>query len=484
MSSVHEYTHNLSTHKTDLHHESLNLEFISDDFTSDEDSANNNSISSINSRNLPLSRNSNDSLTSNSSYSSSSSNSSSNSILSSPSKHNSDTSDDGTTQCFQEDDDFEERFERGRSRSRSVHQYDPNFSQYCPQSEDIPPIPTPPAPQINNTPPIPDKTTSFLQPREINALQKGLEEATQSVNKYHVREDEEERMAADAEKRKRIVTNQLSPSNSLGTTSNNNTINQISPSVTSSSDATRRIKILLLGDSGVGKSSLIVRWTIDTFSPNLHTTVGVNFKSKKLAYKNEILQVQVWDTAGQEQFHKITTSYYRGAQGIMLVYDVTDKKSLDNIEYWIKNIKTHASDNVHVVLVGNKNDLKNTSSNTVDNNHVKEIATKFSVPFFETSAKDNNHVEEAFMSLITQIVESTPSPASVPSTSNSTASTSPNPNIISYSGGLDRKTSNNLFEATKERNQETQDKGKKDKEKSKNKDKEKLKNKDKDCVIC
>lgn len=150
----------------------------------------------------------------------------------------------------------------------------------------------------------------------------GLEEATQNLSKANSREDEEERMAADAERRKRMLAaaNHL-PSNST--------------------EPARRIKLLLLGDSGVGKSSLIMRWTLDSFSPSLTSTVGVNFKSKKINYHGELMQVQVWDTAGQENFHKITTSYYKGAQGIMLVYDVSDQKSFDNVEYWIKNIKSH-----------------------------------------------------------------------------------------------------------------------------------------------
>jgi small GTP-binding protein len=173
----------------------------------------------------------------------------------------------------------------------------------------------------------------------------------------------------------------------------------------------RRVKILLLGDSGVGKSSLILRWTADTFSPTLVGTVGVNFKSKKVVIKTEAIQVQVRDTAGQEQFHKITTSYYKGANGIMVVYDVSDKKSLDNVEYWVKNIKSHATDAVQVVIVGNKTDLRTADNkdNCFDADVGKEFSNKYGVPYFETSAKDSTNVDDAFVTLVKAILSSSSS---------------------------------------------------------------------------
>ena len=110
------------------------------------------------------------------------------------------------------------------------------------------------------------------------------------------------------------------------------------------------------------------------------------------------------------QFHKITTSYYRGAHGIMLIYDVSDRASFGNIEYWIKNIKAHASGNVHVALVGNKTDLRalakeqNQAGRCVDFEAGKEVADRFSVPYFEVSAKDNSNVDSAFMTVVRSIV--------------------------------------------------------------------------------
>lgn len=163
----------------------------------------------------------------------------------------------------------------------------------------------------------------------------------------------------------------------------------------------------MLGDSGVGKSSLIIRWTADTFSTDLVGTVGVNFKTRKVTVLEESIQVQVWDTAGQEQFHKITTSYYKGANGIMLVYDVSDKRSVDNVEYWVRNIKSHASDCVQVALIGNKVDLRLVDpTRCVETSHGLNFSAKFGVPYFETSAKDSTNVEEAFHTLITNILSS------------------------------------------------------------------------------
>ncbi len=215
----------------------------------------------------------------------------------------------------------------------------------------------------------------------------GLEEANQSLNRTHNREDDDDKIAAENEKRNRLLANNMAAN--------------------TSAEATRRVKLLMLGDSGVGKSSLIMRWTLDSFSPSLQSTVGVNFKSRKVHVANELVQVQVWDTAGQEQFHKITTSYYKGAQGIMLVYDVTDRASLANIEYWIKNIKHHASDQVQVALIGNKTDLRSANTDPTklfcETARGKEIAVKYGIPFFETSAKDSFNVEIAFLTLVEHI---------------------------------------------------------------------------------
>ena len=208
----------------------------------------------------------------------------------------------------------------------------------------------------------------------------GVEEAVASRNPTMVREEEEEQRAAEEERRSRSAL----------------------PQKTSTE---KRIKILMLGDSGVGKSSLIVRWTQDSFSTDLVGTVGVNFKTRKVIIGSEHVQAQVWDTAGQEQFHKITTSYYKGANGIMLVYDVSDRKSVDNVEYRIRNIRTHASDVVQVALIGNKVDLRTLHpTQCIYSSHGQQFSAKYGVPYFETSAKDSINVEDAFCTLIANII--------------------------------------------------------------------------------
>nr|KJB62381.1 hypothetical protein B456_009G424200 [Gossypium raimondii] len=117
------------------------------------------------------------------------------------------------------------------------------------------------------------------------------------------------------------------------------------------------IKLLLIGDSGVGKSCLLLRFSDGSFTTSFITTIGIDFKIRTIELDGKRIKLQIWDTAGQERFRTITTAYYRGAMGILLVYDVTDESSFNNIRNWIRNIEQHASDNVNKILVGNKADM-------------------------------------------------------------------------------------------------------------------------------
>eukprot|EP00456_Euglypha_rotunda_P011761 TRINITY_DN13161_c0_g1_i1.p1 TRINITY_DN13161_c0_g1~~TRINITY_DN13161_c0_g1_i1.p1 ORF type:complete len:158 (-),score=14.26 TRINITY_DN13161_c0_g1_i1:10-483(-) len=121
---------------------------------------------------------------------------------------------------------------------------------------------------------------------------------------------------------------------------------------------TPSIKLLMLGDSGVGKSCLMMRFADSTFSISFVATAGVDFKVKQVEVDGKNVCLRIWDTAGQERFKTITRQYYKGAMGIILVYDVTDRKSFEHVSYWMSNIDNYASENVCRILVGNKVDLE------------------------------------------------------------------------------------------------------------------------------
>ncbi|XP_028777145.1 ras-related protein RABE1c [Neltuma alba] len=162
------------------------------------------------------------------------------------------------------------------------------------------------------------------------------------------------------------------------------------------------IKLLLIGDSGVGKSCLLLRFTDDSFTTSFITTIGIDFKIRTVELDGKRIKMQIWDTAGQERFRTITTAYYRGAMGILLVYDVTDETSFNNIRNWIVNIEQHASDNVNKILVGNKADMDE-SKRVVPTSRGKALADEYGIRFFETSAKTNLNVEQVFFSIARDI---------------------------------------------------------------------------------
>ncbi|KAG4111203.1 hypothetical protein ERO13_D13G092900v2 [Gossypium hirsutum] len=143
------------------------------------------------------------------------------------------------------------------------------------------------------------------------------------------------------------------------------------------------IKLLLIGDSGVGKSCLLLRFSDGSFTTSFITTIGIDFKIRTIELDGKRIKLQIWDTAGQERFRTITTAYYRGAMGILLVYDVTDESSFNNIRNWIRNIEQHASDNVNKVLVGNKADMDE-SKRAVPTSKGQALADEYGIKFFET----------------------------------------------------------------------------------------------------
>ncbi|CAE6445177.1 unnamed protein product [Rhizoctonia solani] len=175
-------------------------------------------------------------------------------------------------------------------------------------------------------------------------------------------------------------------------------------------------KLLLIGDSGVGKvrhatdgdwgfpnqpSCLLLRFADDTYTESYISTIGVDFKIRTIELEGKTVKLQIWDTAGQERFRTITSSYYRGAHGIIVVYDVTDNDTFTNVKQWLQEIDRYASEGVNKLLVGNKSDL--TSKKVVEYTVAKEFADQLSIPFLETSAKNATNVEQAFLTMAKQI---------------------------------------------------------------------------------
>jgi len=164
-------------------------------------------------------------------------------------------------------------------------------------------------------------------------------------------------------------------------------------------------KILLIGDSGVGKSCLLLRFCDDTFSDGYQSTLGVDFKFKTIvdAASKKVSKLQIWDTAGQERFRTITSSYYRGANAIVIVYDVTNSESYQNVKQWHSEIQRHGSKDVVTLLVGNKSDLA--SKRIVNIEAGKELAGELGVNFLETSAKESLNVAKTFETMTAQLIE-------------------------------------------------------------------------------
>ncbi|XP_033645117.1 ras-related protein Rab-10-like isoform X1 [Asterias rubens] len=166
------------------------------------------------------------------------------------------------------------------------------------------------------------------------------------------------------------------------------------------------LKFLLVGDSEVGKSSIVLRYSDNNYRESFISTIGIDFKIKTVELQGKKIKLQIWDTAGQERFHTITTSYYRGAMGIMLVYDITQEKTFDNIAKWLRNIQEHANEDVEKMLLGNKCDMED--KRMISKERGETIARENGIKFLETSAKANVNVEKAFMTLAEDILKKYP----------------------------------------------------------------------------
>lgn len=157
-------------------------------------------------------------------------------------------------------------------------------------------------------------------------------------------------------------------------------------------------KILIIGNSSVGKTSFLFRYADNSFTSAFVSTVGIDFKVKTVAQRDKKIKLQIWDTAGQERYRTITTAYYRGAIGFILMYDITNEESFNSVQDWVTQIKTHSWDNAQVILVGNKSDME--AERVVTYQRGKQLADQLGLEFFETSALANINVEDVFVRLV------------------------------------------------------------------------------------
>uniref|UniRef100_A0A674CWI8 small monomeric GTPase n=1 Tax=Salmo trutta TaxID=8032 RepID=A0A674CWI8_SALTR len=161
------------------------------------------------------------------------------------------------------------------------------------------------------------------------------------------------------------------------------------------------VYMVLIGDSGVGKSNLLSRFTRNEFNLESKSTIGVEFATRSIHVEGKTVKAQIWDTAGQERYRAITSAYYRGAVGALLVYDIAKHLTYENAERWLKELQDHADSNIVIMLVGNKSDLRHLRAVPMD--EAKALAEKHGLSFLETSALDSSNVELAFQTILTAI---------------------------------------------------------------------------------
>jgi Ras-related protein Rab-1A len=161
------------------------------------------------------------------------------------------------------------------------------------------------------------------------------------------------------------------------------------------------LKLLLIGDSGVGKSCLMLLFADDSCKWSYIGTIGIDFKVQTIQLDGKTVKLQIWDTAGQERFRTISANYYRGAHGIIVVYDVTNRESYNNVKQWMQEIDRYGNKKVNLLIVGNKCDL--TADKVVDYTTAKEYVDQLGITFMEVSAKNATNVEKAFVTMAAEI---------------------------------------------------------------------------------
>ena len=164
-------------------------------------------------------------------------------------------------------------------------------------------------------------------------------------------------------------------------------------------------KVLLIGDSNVGKTSILTRFADNEYNDNYLSTIGVDFKIKTIDYNNNKVKLQLWDTAGQERFRTITNAYYRGAHAIIIIYDISNLESYQNIDYWIQEIKRFNKDDIYILLVGNKSDLRNNQDiELISFQTINQLIQNINIDYIETSAKLNVNIDYIFDNIINKLI--------------------------------------------------------------------------------
>jgi Ras-related protein Rab-11A len=163
------------------------------------------------------------------------------------------------------------------------------------------------------------------------------------------------------------------------------------------------LKIVLIGDSSVGKTNLMNKYIKNEFREDTKATVGVEFGSKVYVIENHRIKAQIWDTAGQERYRSIANTYYKGSKGAFIVYDITRKETFDSVDKWVNDLITECDKNISIILIGNKNDLENQRQVTKEQG--EEKAKAFQLGFFEMSALTGDNLEKGFNKLISEIYE-------------------------------------------------------------------------------
>lgn len=165
-----------------------------------------------------------------------------------------------------------------------------------------------------------------------------------------------------------------------------------------------KFKLLLIGNSSVGKSSLLMRFADRSFPTEYMNTIGIDYKTHTIEVNDQTVKLQMWDTAGQERFRTITSSYYRGAHGILLVFDLTDIRSFEDVAGWLEEIRAYAVSKVNIVLVGNKCDMSHARKVTAE--EARAFAEQNGVVYKETSALSGEHVDQTFHELAETLLQS------------------------------------------------------------------------------